>query len=161
MDEHAGTLNRSRHHSSRTRLMLVDGIYHIFHWLLPLLFSQQEQRLSDFHWERRGRWWEVWELAEALFISTGFLTQVPIDGPNKSLYHYVREAGLSPSGTSKCQGTFCSVTASSVTTPALPQQHCSLLCSPSLHPPNTNSPIPILSFSSNTKRSSLFTPLRW
>lgn len=71
----------------------------------------------DFQWEGRGRWWGVWELAEALFIAARFLTQTPIDGPNKSLYHYVRDAGPSPGRPIKCPGTFCRVTASSVTNP--------------------------------------------
>lgn len=87
----------------------------------------------------------VWELAEALFIAVRFLKQAPIDGQNKSLYHYVREVGWSLGRTTKCPGTFCSVTASSVTTPTLPHQPPTLQPSP-LSIPHTNNTIPMLAF---------------
>ena len=101
-----------------------------------LLFSADRKKGSvppfDFQWVGWGHWWGVWELAEALFIAMRFLTQAPKDEPNKSLYHYIREAGPSPGGPAECLGTFCSVTASSITTPNLPHQP----PTPSaLHPP--------------------------
>lgn len=39
--KHAHT-NRYLRHSSKTRLILVDDTYYIFHRLLPVLFRQQE-----------------------------------------------------------------------------------------------------------------------
>lgn len=49
-------------------------------------------------------------------LQVRFLTQAQ-DGPNKPLCNCVRETGPSPGGTSRRPGTFCSVTASSITTP--------------------------------------------
>lgn len=81
-------------------------------------FQPTGLRPSDSQWLPEGgagmlRCWEVWELAEALFIAMTFLTQAP----NKSLYHYVREAGPYSGETGKRQGTFCSVIASYVAIP--------------------------------------------
>lgn len=97
-------------------------------------------------------------IAEILGIDADL--EVPIDEPNKALCHYLREAGPFPVGTSRCPGTFCSITASSVTTPTLLHQPLALKffllsISPSL---STNSTIIVLAFHSCTMGFSLFTP---
>lgn len=63
--------------------------------------------------------------------------QFSIDRPNKAQCPYLREAGLIPVGTRRCLGTFCSITASSVTTPTHLHQPpaSSVVCFPSIHPP--------------------------
>lgn len=94
--------------------------------------NKGSQTPCDLQREGWGCWWGVGELVEDLFIAVRFLTPVPTEGPNKSLYHYVREAGPAPSGTSGRRGTFYIITASSITTQPSPQPptHYSLLSIP-------------------------------
>ena len=74
--------NRSLRHSSKTRLILVDGIYYIFQQLLPPLFSRQEERLSASLWLPVGG---VGALMRGLGIGRGsvYCNEIPDTSPKR------------------------------------------------------------------------------
>lgn len=119
------------HLSSKSRLIQLESTDSIFTDCFPFFSANRKTGLmipSHFQWEGQGCCWQLWEV-ESLFIVDRFLTQSPIDGPNKSLYLSVRWA--IPHRTTEWPGTFCSVTASSFSTPTIhPPASCDYLPHP-------------------------------